>query len=230
MSNNLKFSSIEEIKKLKNLYEQGNSQAKLAEIFSCSQATIGKTLKRNNIKLREYNEFCDITGQKFGNYTAIKFVGRRNNNGNALWLCQCQCGKERINDLSTLKDGKAKSCGECTWVGDITEDHFGQIRRNAKRRGYEFNLTKEYIWKIYQEQKGLCAFTGEEIYFCKKRLIDSNGRKKRITTASVDRKDNSKGYIEGNIQLVHKDVNIMRRNYSIERFIEVCKKVVENCT
>lgn len=43
----------------------------------------------------------------------------------------------------------------------------------------------------------------------------------------LDRIDSSKGYIEGNVQWVHKDVNMMKQNYSQKYFIEMCKKIYE---
>jgi hypothetical protein len=47
-------------------------------------------------------------------------------------------------------------------------------------------------------------------------------------TASLDRIDSSKGYEEGNIQWVHKHINFMKRTYSQEYFIDMCKKVADN--
>ena len=47
-------------------------------------------------------------------------------------------------------------------------------------------------------------------------------------TASLDRIDSSKGYIEGNVQWVHKRVNLMKGNMSTENFIEWCNLVVKN--
>jgi hypothetical protein len=50
----------------------------------------------------------------------------------------------------------------------------------------------------------------------------------RYNTASIDRIDSSKGYIEGNIQWVHKDINFMKRTYSQEYFVQMCKLVSNN--
>ena len=38
----------------------------------------------------------------------------------------------------------------------------------------------------------------------------------------------NKGYIENNIQLVHKDVNMMKGSLTQERFIELCKMVANH--
>ena len=43
------------------------------------------------------------------------------------------------------------------------------------------------------------------------------------TTASVDRIDSSGGYVESNVQWVHKDVNKMKMDIPQNQFIEYCK-------
>jgi len=43
--------------------------------------------------------------------------------------------------------------------------------------------------------------------------------------ASLDRIDNSKGYIIDNVQFVHKDINIMRGTLSMERFTDLCNLI-----
>lgn len=63
--------------------------------------------------MRGGNNFIDLTGQKYGRLTVIERA-ENTQNGNACWLCQCDCmGPNslvivRANDL---KNGKTKSCG-----------------------------------------------------------------------------------------------------------------------
>ena len=49
-----------------------------------------------------------------------------------------------------------------------------------------------------------------------------------IRTASLDRIDSSKGYVPGNIQWVHKDVNWMKGSFTQEYFVNICKKISKN--
>ena len=46
-------------------------------------------------------------------------------------------------------------------------------------------------------------------------------------TASLDRIDSSKPYIKGNMQWLHKDVNIMKNAYNINYFINMCRIICE---
>lgn len=52
----------------------------------------------------------DLTNRRFGRLTVIGFAGMAKN-GNALWKCQCDCGKEVVADGYLLRKGNTKSCG-----------------------------------------------------------------------------------------------------------------------
>ena len=67
------------------------------------------------------------------------------------------------------------------------------------------------------EQDFKCALTGFPIQAMN---INNN--------ASLDRIDSSRGYVEGNLQWVLAEVNMMKQHYSQNRFIEICKAVALN--
>lgn len=51
------------------------------------------------------------------------------------------------------------------------------------------------------------------------------GVKSGQTSASLDRIDSHQGYVLGNLQWVHKDIQRMKSDFSQERFLEVCSAV-----
>ena len=55
--------------------------------------------------------------------------------------------------------------------------------------------------------------------------------KKKLSdqTASLDRIDNTKGYIIDNVQWVHKQVNFMKGTMKQTEFIEFCKLISSKC-
>jgi hypothetical protein len=53
----------------------------------------------------------DRAGTVFGEWTAIKDVGRYENNGDRLWLCKCSCGQTSTIAGASLRSGLSKSCG-----------------------------------------------------------------------------------------------------------------------
>jgi hypothetical protein len=49
-----------------------------------------------------------------------------------------------------------------------------------------------------------------------------------IHTASIDRVDSSLGYVVGNIQIVHKDVNMAKQQFTQDYFLVLCAAVAAN--
>ena len=47
-------------------------------------------------------------------------------------------------------------------------------------------------------------------------------------TASVDRIDSSKGYIADNIQILHKDINVMKWDFTQDYFLHLCYLIYNN--
>ena len=95
---------------------------------------------------------------------------------------------------------------------------FSMKQKGGISRGYIWDLSIEYIWNMYEEQQGLCALSGISIGWSEKGLT---------ATASIDRIDSSEGYIVGNVQLVHKDINFMKQQFSQDYFIDLCKLVAD---
>lgn len=52
----------------------------------------------------------DISGQKFGRWTALCQV-EKGMGGEKCYLCRCQCGTEKILRRSSITSGNSKSCG-----------------------------------------------------------------------------------------------------------------------
>jgi hypothetical protein len=99
---------------------------------------------------------------------------------------------------------------------DIRLSWFNKFQSGAELRNISFTITIEYIWEVFKEQDYQCALTGWPIGWAE---VGSNH------TASIDRIDSDKGYVVGNVQLVHKDVNMAKQQYSQDYFIEMCKAV-----
>lgn len=52
----------------------------------------------------------DLTGQRFGNLVVEEFAGR-DINGNVMWKCRCDCGREKNIQHFSLINKRSKSCG-----------------------------------------------------------------------------------------------------------------------
>lgn len=77
----------------------------------------------------------DITGQTYGNLTAVRRVSGGANGSR--WLFRCSCGTEKELIASEVKRGRTKSCGcSSSRAFDITGQRFGRlvaIKRVADR-------------------------------------------------------------------------------------------------
>jgi hypothetical protein len=183
-------------------------------------------LKRNPI---------DFIGRKFHNGTIIEYIGAEKGkyifarNYTLIFKMRCDCGKE-YNARYYASKICVKSCGcipnkpsKCLY-GEIILSSWTKLVYEAKQRNLEFSISPEYIWNIFLQQERKCRFSGLELILAK----SNKERESGCATASLDRIDSSKGYIEGNVQWIHKDLNFMKSNMSDKEFINWCSLVTDN--
>jgi hypothetical protein len=161
----------------------------------------------------------------------------RNSKGRAAWECTCKCGNKVVRREDYLLSGRAVSCGctnagqwktgsECRhWngCGEISGQFWCCIKKSAQKRDIEFNISIEEAWQKFLEQDKKCALTNLPLQFYGLRDRERGFQQ----TASLDRINALHGYVINNVQWVHKDVNMMKKEYSQERFIEICRLVTE---
>lgn len=84
----------------------------------------------------------DITGQKFGRLTAIRYTGKRTKCGhNAIWTCLCDCGKTVEATGSDLRLGRKISCG-CAKQDRMSMLNRTHGRRNERLYGVWVNMRR----------------------------------------------------------------------------------------
>ena len=148
-------------------------------------------------------------------------------------LTQCFCGEVFESKPDSIFQGKTRSCGclkrsknsaNFKGFGNIPKTYISAAIRNAETRQIPHPLLKVgrdglvYLDQILVKQNFKCALSGEPIH------LDPN----KNPTASLDRIDSSKGYVRGNVQWVHKKVNIMKWDLSNAEFKDWCKKITFN--
>lgn len=101
------------------------------------------------------------------------------------------------------------------------------LRRKARERNLEWALSEEYLWDLFCSQDSKCALSGVDIVLTTKRNKHNN-LDRTILTASLDRIDSSKGYVVGNVQWLHKTINIMKQSLSDSDFITWCKLIANH--
>ena len=172
---------------------------------------------------------ANIIGQKFGKLTVLYKDTNKYQDRCTRLICICECGKEKSVLRVNLKNGNTTSCGchakleshKRSWkgTGEISKSYWGDFCRNADLRNIEFSITSEYAWELYLKQNRKCAISGIEITFAK------SMKDREHQTASLDRIDNTKGYIEGNVQWVHKKINRLKNDFTMDELLFWCEKI-----
>lgn len=180
-----------------------------------------------------------LKNKRFNYLIALKPIFKYRNEW--VWICKCDCGNTTNVRISKLKNGTTKSCGcfkhkniknkvgekHKAWrgYGDISKSFFGRMKQTAEQRNIKFEITMKYLWSLFNTQNGMCAYTGKKIFLPKnvRQLRGENNE----NIASLDRIDNDKGYIRGNVHWTCKRVNYMKHAMKDEYFLQWVKSIYE---
>ena len=103
------------------------------------------------------------------------------------------------------------------------KDTFRKTKSDAKcRRNLEFTIDLYYLLKLVDSQKGRCALSGWPLEFTRGGNF-KGGKNPRGCT--IDRIDNSKGYVPGNVQLACCLPNYLKADMNLSEFRSLCKDI-----
>ena len=227
--------------KLTKICRSCTSFRQLAKRLGTNHHAAKNIVEKAKIDVRHFDirhRRAALIGEKHNRLT-IQKVYRTDRHGRSRWLCRCncECGSRNIERrLDGVLDGHIVSCGCAFWhrpqiygannpafsgCGELSGSRMYWLTRHATRRDIPFKVTKEYLWRLFEKQSKRCALSGIELVF---------GRKSRSneTTASLDRIDSTKGYIKGNVQWVHKDVNRIKWQFDQDYFLSLCTRIAQH--
>jgi hypothetical protein len=91
--------------------------------------------------------------------------------------------------------------------------------RNKKGRNHDImDFDREFLKKKIIRSNSVCSISGLPLSF----------KKGDPCVVSVDRKNNSKGYVKSNIQIVAACINVARQDLTVKQFVSLCKAVAKN--
>lgn len=158
----------------------------------------------------------------FGKWTVLHLAERTPGRRWRKWVCRCECGNTANLSSTNLLQKQTTQCMRCraqaALQGHIDGTHEYTWRHGAEERDIEISVTWEYCKGILAKQGNVCALSGVDIHLATSMAELDGG----LNTASLDRIDNDKGYVEGNLQWVHKHVNIAKKDHSQSEFIAMC--------
>ena len=142
------------------------------------------------------------------------------------WSVPCvACGQARTIRRRQHAERLSRSpCKKCAVVAShpqgerfgIRNSFFNKYRIGSRNRNIPWGVTQEYVASLRDLQGSKCALSGVPLTF--------TGNLGDIT-ASLDRIDSDAGYVPGNVQWVHKAINMMKGTLSQAAFIAWCEAV-----
>jgi hypothetical protein len=157
--------------------------------------------------MKTYNHTCSICNKEitYASYKSYWTAKKRNG--------MCKSCRTTTANKSPVRNQKREN--NPAWKGykDIPYNWFSNY---FKRSGKFGDITIEQVYDLWIAQDKKCALSGVSIGF----YDDS-----KTHTCSIDRIDSSGGYTLANIQLVHKDVNIMKNKFEQAYFTEMCRLI-----
>lgn len=210
------------------MYHEGCTQEQIARAIKKAVPYVRSRLNHLKLPTVKIKQIKDITNNSYGGFTVLKFIGH-DKNGCQLWKCKCKCGKIQSITKTNLvhKKPSCRTCGNKNRIHksykgyeDISGTYWAEVRSSAMKRKFEFELDIKDVWDLYIKQNRKCALSGQYIQFHKI-------HRHKDRTASIDRIDSNKGYTLDNIQIVHRDINYMKRDLVDGDFILQCIKVAD---
>lgn len=146
------------------------------------------------------------------------------------WNVVCLlCSKQYVARTDTIKKNTF-GCSECArlnapkgnasiyWRGGkyISAIFLSNVVRGARKRNIDCDISIDDLDNLWEKQQGRCAYTNRKL------SIATDG-----CTASLDRIDSSKGYYIGNVQYLHKDVNVSKWAMKEETFFQMVKEICQ---
>lgn len=145
---------------------------------------------------KEFRMPENLIGERFGQLIVVSFdsyrqIGKKQRI--SWWLCKCVCGNSKIVSLQNLKRGHTKSCGcykpyKKSFGYSSETSLIGHYTRQAKKRNYVFNLTRDQAHNLFIQNCFYCGVKPKQIHNPRTR---NNGA---FIYNGIDRLDNTKGY------------------------------------
>lgn len=93
--------------------------------------------------------------------------------------------------------------------------------KDPKKRAFanydECDITTEYLMELWNKNDGKCIITG----------LQMNHKTGNLYTVSVDRIDSGKSYLQGNIQLLCKGVNLLKNKHTQDETLKFFEEYFE---
>lgn len=152
-------------------------------------------------KIRSKN----LIGQKFEKWVVLGSAPKKKNSTEAFWECECECGRKGVVSAHRLKKGKSRGCLSCQKRKIPFGVVYNALRSAAKKQGLQLTLSYEEFVKFTEVPT--CHYCDGTVVWARFSSADKNG-----SSYNLDRKNNSLGYVTGNLVVCCKVCNRVKSN------------------
>lgn len=174
---------------------------------------------------------CHYCGKEFekvlSEYKRNNEVGRNN-------YCSRECAAKGNHITRTERGHNTPSEKLLQHLKSIQNNRHDELTpfrytfRCVCRRYHEVNITLEYLKEVWEQQNGICPFTGIKL------ILPTDANLKNIDIfhrASIDRIDSTKGYVIGNVQFISTAINYLKNNskdVDVKKFLKEISQFTSN--
>lgn len=151
-------------------------------------------------------------------------INRRKRLGSSNFYCGRSCAN-RDGNRKSPRGGNIKLLVADNRRDEYTPFRWFLARVKARPRKGPSDLTVEYLKWLWEYQQGICPFTGWPMHLPHSTVGWADDQV-RPRAASLDRYDNSKGYVQGNVRFVSVIANYAKSQFSDQEVMGFCRAVV----
>ncbi|OGM75062.1 hypothetical protein A2191_03500 [Candidatus Woesebacteria bacterium RIFOXYA1_FULL_38_9] len=172
----------------------------------------------------------DIKNKRFGKLKVIRMVQTpmKDTRHGKWWLCECDCGNQKIMMGVSLRTGKSKSCGcgnKATQFQRSGRTEINIIYYSYKKSASDRDLVFDIDFATFTELvKGNC-------FYCNRspsQTLDYYKWTQGFTYNGIDRLDSSKGYAPDNVVSSCSKCNYAKRSMPARDFYDWIEKLYLN--
>lgn len=173
-------------------------------------------------------KMIELAGEKFGRLTVIK--REPTTDGLGFWLCQCDCGGQKVVRTALLRQGKTRSCG-CLFIesGKVTARTHGM----SKTKTYAAWCSMLNRCLNHRDKRNFPLYGGRGIKVCERWMTFENfyaDMGDRPSGMTLDRQDVNGNYEPGNCRWATRQQQDNNKRDTINLTVDgVTKSLAEWC-
>lgn len=136
--------------------------------------------------------------------------------GEAVRICVCYSCDYTLNKARYSRYDKQVQ--ESETIKAFCLNNISRWRTRAIASGFSFDLSREFLERLWLEQGGRCFYTGQ--------VISLKRGHAQFDSASLDKVDPAKGYVIGNVVWTTRSINTSKGHRTAVEYLSLCQRVI----